>query len=279
MDAASETVESTKQCADRSLPPLRLTHLFLYIVVASAYLAMAMSWRWNPSDTINGSVDPRYWHIVSTPPALWNAATTTVVILLVCWTFQRRNVLREPGHWLALYFVWTGIAPAIDSQLFQLVRIISGVGLRDDWSHFWPWAKSVHGIRFLVPAVVCVALACGWRRVANTWPWRIYFAVAGTVLCAGAVPNLPYDWGDKLHTTLPCYDYIYIYFWLWQPRVLIVALINDLLPSRPRRHWSHWVPSVQSLLATYYTPIPNIVWNLRHPPQTLPWSGFAKNSP
>jgi hypothetical protein len=272
MDAAPETSESLAENPDRDLPPLRLVHLLLYLVVASVYLTMAMSWRWNPSEDLRAAADGRYWQIISTPPALWKAATTTIVILLFVWTCQRRRVWCEPGHWLALYFVWNGIAPAIGNHLFQMVRILSGTGLKDDWSHFWPWAKSVHGIPHLIPAIISIALAFGWRRVANTWLWRIYFALVGIMLLSGVVSNLPYDWGNRLRVAWPTYDYIMGVVWMWQPRILIGAVINDLLPGRPRRHWSHWVPSVQSLLASYYAPIPNIVWNLRNPLHQLPWN-------
>ena len=48
MDAAHETAESPNKSADRVLPPLRLAHLLLYLVVASVYLTMAKSHRWNP---------------------------------------------------------------------------------------------------------------------------------------------------------------------------------------------------------------------------------------
>jgi hypothetical protein len=272
MDAAHETAESSKENADRVLPPLRLVHLLLYIVVASIYLTVAMSRHWNPPVTLLAASDARYWQIISTPPALWNAATTTVVILLFTWTCQRRNVWREPGHWLALWFVWNWIERYIGNYLFQLVRILARVGLKDDWSHFWPWAKSVHGIPYLFPATIAVALAIGCRGVANTWPWRIYFALLGVWLWSIVVSNLPYDWGNAVRAALPGYEFVTSVAWIWQPRVLCAALANDLLPGRPRRHWSHWVPSVQSLLASYYAPFPNIVWNLRNPPHKLPWN-------
>lgn len=270
MDAAPEPAESSEKCVDPNLPPLRLVHLLLYVVVASVYLAMAMSWRWNHSSDMRAPADPRYWQIVSTPPALWNAATTTVVILLFVWTCQRCRVWCEPGHWLALWFVWNLIGRYIGNCMFQLVRILVGVGLQDDWSHFWPWVKSIHGIPHLFPAVAFIALAVGWRAVANTWPRRIYFAFVGLWLWSIVVSNLPYDWSNKVSAALPGYDFVTSFAWIWQPRVLIVALINDLRPCRPRRHWSHWVPSVQSLLASYYAPISNIVWNLRNPPHKFP---------
>ena len=264
MDATHETAESSNKSADRDLPPLRLAHLLLYLVVASVYLTMAKSHRWNPPVDLRAAADSRYWQIISTPPALWNAATTTVVILLFVWTCQRRSVWREPGHWIALYLVWNRISPHIGNYLFQLVRILSGVSLKDDWSHFWPWAKSVHGIPFLVPAVVSVALALGWRRVANTWPWRLYFALVGICMLGSAVYNLPNDWGDKLRAAWPRYDYVIGLGWMWQSRLLILAMINDLLPGRQRRHWSHWVPPIQSLLAYGFSYIPPPVWDFLH---------------
>lgn len=251
MDAASESVESSKQCADRNLPPLRLAHLLLYVAVASVYLAMAMSWRWNNSEDMRAS-DPRYWHIISTPPALWNAATTTVVILLVCWTFQRRDVLRQPGHWLALVYVWNPIGLYLDDPLFQLVRVLAGVGLKDDWSNFYPWASHIHGLRFLPPAIVFLCLALGWRKVADTWPWRLYFGMMGIWFVSGALRWSPFSF-------LAMYQSL-----KWGPRLLGVAVVNDFLPRRPRRHWSHWATAIQPLLAYNFSFVPPFLWDLLH---------------
>lgn len=140
MAATEPSLESQPTCLN--LPPLRVAHVLLYLAVASAYLMVAMSHRLNPPAVLRSAADERYRRIIEAPPALGSAATTTVFVLLIVWTVQRRRAWTEPGHWIALWLVWICVAPYCTNQLFQLIRIIAGVGLRDDWTNFYPWASS-----------------------------------------------------------------------------------------------------------------------------------------
>ena len=72
--------------------PAAFTASLIAFLGSFVYLAIAMSPRWNPPVDLRAGSDHRYWQIISTPPALWNAATTTVVILLFIWMCRARHV-------------------------------------------------------------------------------------------------------------------------------------------------------------------------------------------
>jgi hypothetical protein len=240
--------------------------------VASITLVFAMSPRWNPAEDLRSASGGTYRRLIVTPPALCNAAVITTVILLFVWTIQRRCAWTEPGHWIALWFVWQGVAPYCTTQLFQVVRILSGVRLEDDWTTFYPWSKAVHGLRYLPLAILFVCFALGWKRVANTWPWRVYFACAGVWLLTASLNWMPPLVNNVVHTIVPAFVWPWIYrLSSWQLVILALAIINDLRPSKPRRHWSHWVPALQPLLAYGFSYIPPFVWDFLHP-QRVPHS-------
>jgi hypothetical protein len=83
----------------------------------------------------------------------------------------------------------------------------------------------------------------------------------------GTVPGPINEW---VHKVLPAFAWTLIHsMWNWQYAFLFVAVAYDLLPGRPRRHWSHWVTAVEPLLAYGFTFLPPVVWKYFHPKAAL----------
>jgi len=247
-------------------PPLRLTHLLLYMAVCSVSLAVAMSPAGNPPLSLREAADPRYRRIIVVPDALLWAATITVFLLLVVWTCQRRRVWNQPGHWIAAWLIWQLVGYYPCHELVMLGKWLTGVETADDMIEYWKWAKGFYALQYLPFALLFLCLAAGWRRVADTWPWRLYFAGVGIWLAFGPT----YHWLDWMSEALPNFGlrlmgWFVAYFHQWRVELLLLllAMANDLRLGR-NRHWSHWVPAILPLLSQAFNYLPPLVWDALH---------------
>jgi hypothetical protein len=250
-------------------PPLRLVHLLLFMAVCSVFLSIAISPQFaSPPRDLREAADPRYRRIIAVPDAMLDAATATVLILLVVWTCRRRRVWNLPGHWIALWLLWQKVSLHCVRPLVGLAKWLAGVQSADDMIQFWEWGKGIYALQYLPFGLLFLCLAFGWRGVANTWPWRLYFASLGVWLLASAtVQHLPFDWPDAIRSALPDFIHRFLGYRLWQlARVLLLlAMVNDMRPGKPRRHWSHWIAACHPLLAQLFRYLPPYVWDFLHP--------------
>lgn len=197
-----------------------------------------------------------------------DSANATVLILLVVWTCRGRRVWNEPGHWLVLWWFWPWLSPMCESWLMSIAEWLAGVETTEEFIQFWEWAKAIHMLRSLPFGILFLGIACGWRGVASTWPWRIYFAGFATwLLVSASVEWLPFDWRDAVHATIPDSIHRFIVFQHWGllPVLLLLAMLNDLRPTKPRRHWSHWVAACHPLFSQLFRYLPPYVWDILHP--------------
>ena len=213
-------------------PPLRLVHLLLYMAVCSVFLFAATSQQFaSPPRDLREASDWRYRRIIAMPRVMLDSANTTVLILLVVWTCRGRRVWNQPGHWLALWWFWQWFSPMCESWLMSIAEWLAGVETTEEFIQFWEWAKSIHMLRSLPFGMLFLVFACGGFGVANTCPWRIYFVGFATwVLTSATVEWLPFDWRDAVRASIPGPIL---------PMLLLLAMLNDLRPTKPRRHWSH----------------------------------------
>jgi len=250
-------------------PPLQVVHLLLYAAVCSVFLFVATSpGNLGPAIDLRSAADPRYRQIVTAPTAMLDAANATVLILLGYWSCRRIQVWNEPGHWIALWWLWQKISLWCVLQLVTIVRWVAGIDTVDELIDSWDALQSIYMIRFLPFAILFFCLACGWRGVANTCPWRIYFVSVATWLVAiESIGTLPSDWRDVIRGPIPAWlnQFVIFQFWKISPVLLLLAMLNDLLPNRPRRHWSHWVVACNPLLMRVFGYFPPFVWDILHP--------------
>ncbi len=249
--------------------PFRLVHLLLYVVVCSVFLVDATSPQFmGPARDLREAADWRYRRIIATPVAMLDAANATVLLLLACWTCRRRRVWNEPGHWIAMWWLWQKVSPWCVQQLFTIVRWVAGIDTTDELIEWWDLLKAIYIIRSLPFGILFICLAVGWRGVANTWPWRIYFAsVAMWLVVFASVAALPYDWPAVVRGIVPGWlnHFVIFQYMSLSPVLLLLAMLNDLLPNRPRRHWSHWVAASNPLLIHVFRYFPPYVWDYLHP--------------
>ncbi|MCI0333306.1 MAG: hypothetical protein L0228_08800 [Planctomycetes bacterium] len=250
-------------------PPLRLAHLLLFMAVCSIFLLVATSPQLaGPPRDLREAADWRYRRIITVPTAMLNAANTTVVILLVVWTWRCRRVWNQPGHWMALWWLWQMISPWCEVQLYSLTKWLAGVDTTDEIIQFWALGKGIHVLRSLPFGLLFFALAFGWRGVANTWLWRIYFAsTAIWLLSSATVAHLPFNWPQVVRAAIPDAINRFVIYQYWQLShvLLLLAMLYDLLPGRPRRHWSHWTAACNPLLTHLLRYLPPYVWDFLHP--------------
>lgn len=228
-------------------PPLRVVHLLLYMAVSSVYLAFVTlpQIRERVTARLPASGFQEQWRVRLTLEGLVYSATITICILLVIWWLRGWRVWDQPGHWIALWVSWDAVSLHCVRQVVALAKSLAGVQSADDMLRFWEWAKGLYALQYLPFAILFLCLAIGWRGVANTWPWRLFFASAAVWLLLVRTPgHLPFDWRAVI-TTLPV---ALVWFLILHGRTLslaslLMAIANDLLPGRPRRHWSHWVPA------------------------------------
>lgn len=259
---------TTENDGRREPPPLRLVHLLLYVAVCSVFLFAETSPRFAraPRD-LREAADWRYRQIIRLPDALLDSANVTVLVLLAAWTFAGRRVWNEPGHLLVLWWVWGHVSPACESQWMSVAEWLAGVRTSQEFIQFWNWAKAIHLLRSLPVACLFLGVALGWRRIANTWPWKIYFACAAVwILFAASAEYLPFNWSEVVRSSTPPLIARFVSGRWWQLVLvlLLLSMLNDLLPGRPRRHWSHWICASHPLFMHVFRYIPPYVWDYLH---------------
>ncbi len=251
-------------------PPFQVVHLLLYATVCSAFLFAATTPdNVGPAIDQRSAADTRYRQIVAAPAAMLDAANATILILLGYWSYRRMRVWNEPGHWIAFYWLWQKSAAWLIGYARSFVRWIAGINTVDELIASWTYLQALGALRFLPFGVLYLLLACGWRRIANTWPWRIYFASSALWMLANLISEAfqPLEWASVSNNpAIKSLTWAINYqFFTFSPVLLLLALANDLLPNRPRRHWSHWIAASIPLLSCVVNRFPPYVWNFRHP--------------
>jgi hypothetical protein len=260
-------VDQESSAARSELPPLRLVHLLLYTAVCSVYLSFATLPRikeWTGSTLPAPGYHERV-RVQFMLEGLVTSTTITVSILVIVWWMRGRRVWDQPGHWIAASVLWGAIGHECCHQMVMLFKWLTGSESNEDFIKFWDWAKGFYALESLPFAVIFLLLALGWRAAANTWPWRLYFFLSTAwQFFMSTMRWLPFDWSKwfvGLHATSP-YRMFVSHGQTWILCLLAVALVNDLLPGRPRRHWSHWVPAVHQLLIRALSNALTFVWGL-----------------
>ena len=156
---------------------------------AARYLSVAMSRRLSPAIDLHQAADERYRRIIEVPGTCWGCGHNLSLYFPCCLDCSgAAGCGISPAIAIAMWVVCGTVSIIACGSYSQLTRVLAGVGLHDDWTVFWQWAKSIYAMQScrLRCSVVCIAL--GWRQIANTWPWRLYFATAVTV-----VADRPHD--------------------------------------------------------------------------------------
>lgn len=260
----SVPLESAVLHREATLPPLRLAHLLLYMAVCSVFLFLATA---RPSAgqplTQRAAANAAYRQVIAVPGAMLNAASVTVFVLLVAWTYQRRRTWREPGHWIALWTAWTFVSLPCVRQLVSAAKWLAGVRTADDMIAFWQWGNWLYALQYLPFALLFFCLAAGWRGAANTWMWRLYFLIMA--IWAIWLVLVPTRWSPAYTSILRPATLRSIYVphaYELSLTLLLAAVAVDLMRRHPHRHWSHWVPIFQPLM-TYVLPyLEPVAWSL-----------------
>ena len=227
-------------------PPLRLAHLLLCIAVCSAYLTIVTLPQITDAIFAVKVATPEYrmtMRINAAAFAIIFSATLSVFILLVTWWRQGKRVWNHPGHWMAVWLVATW---CFTHAMYIAERHHRLHGVPPALIRFWDSVRPLYLLEHLPLALLFIVLAVGWRGVADTKPWRLYFACTALVLLLSTARHWP---PDVTAVLTPAYFVVT----RWLERIswllLVVAMVNDLRPGRLRRHWSHWPPACQPLLA------------------------------
>jgi hypothetical protein len=244
-------VKPPSLCRRPDPPPLRLVHILLFVAVYSAFLAfVGLPHMRHVLGAYMGPIgfEARV-RIEAVARGVCLSALMTVAVLTLVWWLRGFLVGNLPGHWLALWSVWCMISTFCVVELIEFGRWLFVVRSADDYIRMWDWAKSLYLLQDAPFALLFLTFAVGWRKVASTWPWRAYFAFVGVHLAFAALHHLPYHWGEWVGANLAAWPPMIIDPFPGATQiVLALALLVDLMPGHPKRHWSHWTAAAQPVL-------------------------------
>jgi hypothetical protein len=246
-------------------PPLRLIHLLLYTAVCSAFIAFVglprMIYKIHSFLPAPGFETRARIDAVLRDVCL--SALVTVAVVVVVWWLKGMRVGNQPGQWIAIWASWSLVSTVCVVKLIDAAEWCVNVQNADDFILMWPWAKSFYLLQDAPFALLFLAFAWGWRKIADNWAWKLYFGFVGIRLAYSALHHLPYHWSDSLLGKLPGpVSTVLFPFSGATIAVLVIALLMDLLPGRFRRHWSHWVAAIQPVLLVI---LDVVVW------REVPW--------
>lgn len=246
MSDVSAAPPPTELPARPSPPPLRLAHLLLYMAVCSVFLTIVTLPQVRDSIFLVKVATAEYRMTVRIHTAAFAiifSATLTVFILLVTWWVKGKRVWNQPGHWMA---VWLVVTWCFDHAMYLAERHHRLHGGPSAMLRFWDSVRPLYLFERLPLALLFAVLAVGWRGVADTKPWRLYFACTALLLLSNTAGHWPPD-----VTAVLTPAFFVVTSWLericWL--LLAAAMLNDLRPGHRHRHWSHWPPACQPLLA------------------------------
>jgi hypothetical protein len=158
-------------------PRLRLIHVLLYITVGSFFLAfISLPHATERIEVVlpTPGYDARV-RIDEVLTGLGQCAVLTIVLLLPLGWFRGLRVGNQPGHWMAIWSLWSLISTFCVVKLIDFAEWVARVKTPDDFIRVWPWAKDFHLLGDVPFAIPFLLFVFAWRGIANTLPWRLYF--------------------------------------------------------------------------------------------------------
>jgi hypothetical protein len=233
----AERLEPLAQSGNRpGPPPLRIHHLMACAAVAAVQFSL---WRVLYPQTPS-QVPVANAAMMAVGGSL-SAIGLTLAIFSVYWHAKGFAGLVQPGQWLLMGFAFSALRNVLTLMWVMSITAAPG-GSRSSWWMLWSWM--LFTTTFLVPFLFYAW--CAWK-VADTWPWRIAFAVMAIspVFTSGMML--------QLFSSIAIANFQVIVWSAHIGRGVILILVegwaavSDLRTLRSR-YWTHWAGVGLSLL-------------------------------
>jgi hypothetical protein len=223
------------------LPPLRIYHFLVAIAVAAALLSIRQT------RLVSADFSPLQGLFVV--HATMAAVGLTAAVYSIFWWWKGYAALSQPGQWMLLIYV-PSFLYLVGGFLWELFTTSS------IWQSPWQqdllvWEPGQYGrlVRYIglaaqiltfhgLPLMIFV---WGAWRIADTRPWRAYFAGMALFSLLEVVIYLSTALFDVfMWQSLSTVPWMFSLLWIVNSALIVWAVVADVFAKRSR-YWTHWL--------------------------------------